>query len=217
MVSDVADTESGTLLDGVTYRWRDQVTDDEMVELVKSHGGRSEAGWWDRIRPHSLGWVTARLPDGTLVGFVNVASDGGITPSCSTPRRMESISTRASGRASCSWPPRGLARPDASGFTWTGTRTLRDGRNQSRSIHLRSLEEQGTPSKALCAFCCGHRALSASRPDRNAGFVARKSRNPGREAGRSWWQAWNRDIVRRRRSRVRGRPTGVSRGRVRRS
>jgi GNAT superfamily N-acetyltransferase len=71
-----------------------------MVELVDSHGGRSEAGWWDRIRPHSLGWVTARvergdeprgrsprtgdspLPEpgerhGLLVGFVNVATDGG--------------------------------------------------------------------------------------------------------------------------------------------
>jgi GNAT superfamily N-acetyltransferase len=72
-----------------------------MVDLVDSHGGRSEAGWWDRIRPHSLGWVTARMappapdrgqprqtgdrrhpqaedgPQGLLVGFVNVATDGG--------------------------------------------------------------------------------------------------------------------------------------------
>jgi GNAT superfamily N-acetyltransferase len=35
------------------------------------------AGWWDRVEPHSLGWVTARLHDGSLVGFVNVAWDGG--------------------------------------------------------------------------------------------------------------------------------------------
>jgi ribosomal protein S18 acetylase RimI-like enzyme len=28
-------------------------------------------------RPHSLGWVTARQPVGGLVGFVNVAWDGG--------------------------------------------------------------------------------------------------------------------------------------------
>ena len=48
-----------------------------MVELVISHGGRASPGWWDRIRPHSLGWVTARVADGTLVGFVNVAWDGG--------------------------------------------------------------------------------------------------------------------------------------------
>jgi ribosomal protein S18 acetylase RimI-like enzyme len=36
------------------------------------------AGWWDQIRPHSLGWVTARRqPGGGLAGFVNVAWDGG--------------------------------------------------------------------------------------------------------------------------------------------
>lgn len=48
-----------------------------MVELVIAHGGRAEAGWWDRIRPHSLGWVTARDAGGRLIGFVNVVSDGG--------------------------------------------------------------------------------------------------------------------------------------------
>jgi len=62
--------------DGVTYRWRGPLTDAELVELVKAHGGKAAAGWWDRIRPHSLGWVTARV-NGALVGFVNVASDGG--------------------------------------------------------------------------------------------------------------------------------------------
>ena len=59
------------------YSWRSPVADEEMVELVRSHGGRPEVGWWDRIRPHSLGWVTARIADGALVGFVNVAWDGG--------------------------------------------------------------------------------------------------------------------------------------------
>jgi ribosomal protein S18 acetylase RimI-like enzyme len=65
------------MTDGVSYQWRGAISDDEMVELVTSHGGRAVAGWWDRIRPHSLGWVTARDPDGLLVGFVNVAWDGG--------------------------------------------------------------------------------------------------------------------------------------------
>jgi GNAT superfamily N-acetyltransferase len=41
------------------------------------HGGRAVPGWWDQIRPYSLGWVTARLPGGGLAGFVNVAWDGG--------------------------------------------------------------------------------------------------------------------------------------------
>jgi GNAT superfamily N-acetyltransferase len=31
---------------------------------------------WDTVLSHSLGWVTARV-DGELVGFVNVAWDGG--------------------------------------------------------------------------------------------------------------------------------------------
>ena len=48
-----------------------------MVELVNAHGGNAEVGWWDRIRPHSLGWVTARDASGRLIGFVNVVSDGG--------------------------------------------------------------------------------------------------------------------------------------------
>jgi len=48
-----------------------------MVALVAAHGGRAQPGWWDQIRPHSLGWVTARRTDGLLTGFVNVAWDGG--------------------------------------------------------------------------------------------------------------------------------------------
>ena len=61
----------------ISYRWRSNITDEELVVLTDSYGGRSERGWWDRIRPHSLGWVTAHLADGTPVGFVNVAWDGG--------------------------------------------------------------------------------------------------------------------------------------------
>jgi ribosomal protein S18 acetylase RimI-like enzyme len=63
--------------DELAYSWRDAITDDEMVQLVDAHGGRPEAGWWEQIRPHSLGWVTARTSHGVLVGFVNVAWDGG--------------------------------------------------------------------------------------------------------------------------------------------
>lgn len=61
----------------VRFSWRGEVTDGELVILTKSHDGAPQAGWWNRIRPHSLGWVTARTNDGTLVGFVNVAWDGG--------------------------------------------------------------------------------------------------------------------------------------------
>lgn len=61
----------------VRYRWRCPVADAELAELTLAHGGRPELGWWDRVRPHSLGWVTAHSPTGELVGFVNVAWDGG--------------------------------------------------------------------------------------------------------------------------------------------
>ena len=47
-----------------------------MVDLVASLGRTPAPGWWDQIRPHSLGWVTARAGDGTVIGFVNVVSDG---------------------------------------------------------------------------------------------------------------------------------------------
>ncbi len=72
-----AELQTEVVRDGVAYRWRGPLTDAELVELVTADGGRAEAGWWDRIRPHSLGWVSARRADGLLVGFVNVAWDGG--------------------------------------------------------------------------------------------------------------------------------------------
>lgn len=64
-------------LESLSMLWRGAVTDEEIVQLTESHGGNATAGWWDQIRPCSLGWVTARAPDRSLVGFVNLAWDGG--------------------------------------------------------------------------------------------------------------------------------------------
>lgn len=61
----------------LNFRWRADVSDVELVRLTASHGGSPERGWWERIRPHSLGWVSARPADGALVGFVNLAWNGG--------------------------------------------------------------------------------------------------------------------------------------------
>lgn len=58
------------------YCWRGDIKDAELVALTKSYGGTPEVGWWDRIRPYSLGWLTARLGNGAAAGFVNVAWDG---------------------------------------------------------------------------------------------------------------------------------------------
>ena len=64
-------------LSEVHFAWRGDVSDAEVMALTESHGGMPEPGRWDRIRSHSLGWVVAREPGSTLVGFVNVAWDGG--------------------------------------------------------------------------------------------------------------------------------------------
>jgi GNAT superfamily N-acetyltransferase len=123
--------------DGIVVVWRGPLDDDEMVELTVSHGGRPEHGWWDRIRPHSLGWVTARTAAGTLVGFANVAWDGsghaflldpktrGSFQRQGIARRLVSIAAEQAKAAGCEWlhvdfDPK--LRPfylDACGFTPT--------------------------------------------------------------------------------------------------
>ena len=55
---------------GTRVAWRAVVADDELMALDKALGGRIVQGWWDRVRPHSLGWATARGQDGELIGFV---------------------------------------------------------------------------------------------------------------------------------------------------
>lgn len=60
----------------IKYRWRGEIVDEELVALTQSDSGNSEPGWWNKIRSHSLGWVSARTADGAAVGFVNVAWDG---------------------------------------------------------------------------------------------------------------------------------------------
>ena len=68
---------TGQVNPAVTYQWRGELQDEELFELVQSHGGSPSLGWWPQIRDHSLGWVKARDADRLLVGFVNVAWDGG--------------------------------------------------------------------------------------------------------------------------------------------
>ena len=77
LVLAMSDLEPEVSFEGVTYRWRGSLTDAEMVGLVRAHGGRAVQGWWDQIHAYSLGWVTARAADGAVIGFVNVAWDGG--------------------------------------------------------------------------------------------------------------------------------------------
>ncbi|WP_049580939.1 GNAT family N-acetyltransferase [Streptomyces sp. SBT349] len=63
----------------ITFAWCGPFNSAE-VESLHAAGFGHEPGdddWWARVRRHSLGWVCARRPGGTLVGFVNVAWDGG--------------------------------------------------------------------------------------------------------------------------------------------
>lgn len=69
----------------VTYVWRGEFENVEVERLHAEAFGHAvtEYDWQGQLQ-WSLGWVTARS-DKRLVGFVNVAWDGGLTPSFWTP------------------------------------------------------------------------------------------------------------------------------------
>ncbi len=61
--------------------WRGSFTNVQVNQLhaeafVTRVFSDAEWNWVDLVDRHSLGWVTARDADGTLVGFVNVPWDG---------------------------------------------------------------------------------------------------------------------------------------------
>lgn len=63
----------------ITYEWRGDFENAAVDALhAESFGRRTpDVDWSARVRRHSLGWVCARRA-GELVGFVNVAWDGGV-------------------------------------------------------------------------------------------------------------------------------------------
>ncbi|MDQ0790775.1 GNAT family N-acetyltransferase [Streptomyces sp. B3I8] len=63
----------------ITYEWRGDI-DSASVEALHAEGfghPPQDIDWLAQLRRHSLGWVSAR-DEGRLVGFVNVAWDGGV-------------------------------------------------------------------------------------------------------------------------------------------
>ena len=102
-------------VESIRFAWRDDLEDEEVVELTRAHGGDPTPGWWNQIRPHSLGWVTARHADGTLVGFANVAWDGGdhaflLDPKVRSDHQRQGVGTklvqmaaRHAADAGCEW------------------------------------------------------------------------------------------------------------------
>jgi hypothetical protein len=107
------------MVTAMSYEWRGQVTDAEVVRRVESYHGNAEAGWWDLIRPHSLGWVVGRVRDGSVVGFVNVAWMAQITRFSLTPRFVLTRSGRGSARSWSDWRPHTPNSLAASGYTST--------------------------------------------------------------------------------------------------
>ena len=63
----------------VEYSWRGRFTNADVNPLhAQAFGHRLlDEDWVAQLDRHSLGWVTA-VEDGALVGFVNVAWDGGV-------------------------------------------------------------------------------------------------------------------------------------------
>jgi GNAT superfamily N-acetyltransferase len=63
----------------IGYEWRGQFGNAELNVLHAEAFDHSlrEDDWWTQVNRHSLGWVCARN-GGTLVGFVNLAWDGGV-------------------------------------------------------------------------------------------------------------------------------------------
>ncbi|MFF0739395.1 GNAT family N-acetyltransferase [Streptomyces sp. NPDC004111] len=63
----------------ITYEWRGDF-ENEAVNALHSEAfdhAPLPIDWWVQVNRHSLGWVCARVAS-RLVGFVNVAWDGGV-------------------------------------------------------------------------------------------------------------------------------------------
>jgi GNAT superfamily N-acetyltransferase len=100
----------------ITYTWRGPFTNLE-VNTLHAEGFEHrllDDDWWAQVNRYSLGWVCAR--DGAdLVGFVNVAWDGGVhafllDTLVTLPARrrgvgaeLVAIATRESAAARCEW------------------------------------------------------------------------------------------------------------------
>ncbi|TDD56413.1 GNAT family N-acetyltransferase [Nonomuraea terrae] len=63
----------------VEYAWRGRFENAALNALHAEGFGHEPLGddWWGQVNRHSLGWVCAN-DSGRLVGFVNVAWDGGV-------------------------------------------------------------------------------------------------------------------------------------------
>lgn len=102
----------------VEYEWRGPFAADEVETLHAAGFAREADGTWDwrkQVEDHSLGWVCARDEAAHLIGWVNVAWDGGVhafildTVVASTRRRqgiatrLVELATDGARAAGCEW------------------------------------------------------------------------------------------------------------------
>jgi GNAT superfamily N-acetyltransferase len=101
----------------VRYEWRGAFEDDEVDQLHAAafRHPLADDDWRSRVERHSLGWVTARDDAETLVGFANVAWDGGshafvldvavapTTRRSGIGRSLLALAEREARNAGCAW------------------------------------------------------------------------------------------------------------------
>lgn len=101
----------------ISCEWRADLSNAELEALHASAFGHevTDRDWLSRLERYSLGWTCARMPDGDLVGFVNVAWDGGahafIVDTVVADRarrqgvgaRLVSVAVSAARDAGCEW------------------------------------------------------------------------------------------------------------------
>jgi GNAT superfamily N-acetyltransferase len=101
---------------GIRYEWRGRFDNAALNALhAQGFGHRVlDDDWWGQVNRHSLGWVCAVDGD-ELVGFVNVAWDGGVhafvldTLTAERVRRqgigreLVAVATREAAAAGCEW------------------------------------------------------------------------------------------------------------------
>ncbi len=103
-----------------TYQWRGPFDNSEVNRLHAegfAHPLRDD-DWSAQLGRHSLGWVCARDGD-TLIGFVNVAWDGGVHAFLLDTLVGATNRGQGVGTALITGPPTTPARPAASGCTST--------------------------------------------------------------------------------------------------
>lgn len=100
----------------IRYEWRGNFDNTEVNELHAEGFDHAplKDDWWTQLNRYSLGWVCAR-DGGDLIGFVNVAWDGGIhafvldTLVTARLRRhgigteLIAVAAREAGAAKCEW------------------------------------------------------------------------------------------------------------------